>query len=200
MSPSVAGNSAYAASFPEGVLLDRDAFAQGLAREPVLEAAEDGMARIWFGWYGQPGEQSRILLGRGMGLFAVALGAEARGGESARREEVARLLADYNRARSPSGESSLSAIPAGATAEQQTAGAYRAALFWTSLEDQVGRENFAKAMRRYWIAMKGQPLDVPELRSALEAAAGRDFAQTFRTWLDRPGIPDDFRARYSAQP
>lgn len=199
-SSGAANDGLSAASFPEGVLLDRSAFARGLDSEPVLEAAEYGLARIWFGWYGEPNQESRILLGRGISLFAVALAAEARGGEAARRSQIARLYAAYQGSISRAGDQPLVNVPVDATLEQLSTDAYRAALFWAALEDLAGPDNFGRAMRRYWTATKDQPLEMDELRSALEAAAGRDFAPAFRTWLNRPGVPDDFRARYSAQP
>ena len=186
-----------AASFPRGVLLDRLALARGLNSAPVLEAAEYELANIWFGWRAQPDSESRILLGRGIGLFAVALAAEARGGASARQEQVGRLLRAYDRARREAADGPLLNVPINAARGLQSADAYRAALFFVALEDLAGRDHFAEALRRFWTDMADQELSAGELRSVLEAATGRDLADVFHTWLDRSGIPNDFRMRYA---
>src|SRR4029077_10629241 len=44
------GHDPGGASFPNGVLLDSHAFAQGLSDEGVLELAEYNLAQTWFGW------------------------------------------------------------------------------------------------------------------------------------------------------
>jgi hypothetical protein len=37
-----------------------------------------------------------------------------------------------------------------------------------------------------------------ELRSAVEAEAGRNLAGEFHAWLDHPGLPAEFRAHHAA--
>jgi hypothetical protein len=46
--------------------------------------------------------------------------------------------------------------------------------------------------------MAGQEIGSAELRSAVEAEAGRNLAGEFHGWLDHPGLPAEFRARYQA--
>jgi aminopeptidase N len=46
--------------------------------------------------------------------------------------------------------------------------------------------------------MAGREIGSDELRSAMEAETGQNLAPLFHAWLDRPGIPADFRARYAA--
>jgi hypothetical protein len=191
------GSGIDAASFPQGVLLDERLMAQGVDAEPVLERAEYEMARTWFGWYAKPSAESQILLGRGMSLYAVTRAEAARGGDAARAAAVARLLADYESARLRAEDGPLLRLPPDATPEKQTTHAYKSALFLVALEDSAGRGNFDGAVRRILRATTGKDIDVDELRSALEAATGHDFAELFRLWLNRPGIPDDFRQRYA---
>ncbi len=192
-----AGSGVGAASFPQGVLLDEHLIAQGVDSEPVLDRAEYELARTWFGWYAKPSAESQILLGRGMSLYAVTRAEAARGGDAARAGAVVQLLAGYESARLRTEDGPLLKLPPDATLERQTTHAYKSALLLAALEDSAGRANFDSAVRRILRATTGEEIDVDELRSALEAATGRDFAELFRLWLNRPGIPDDFRQRYA---
>lgn len=196
------GQDLSAASFPQGVLLGPRAFAQGIASEPVLRLAEAELVRTWFGWRVPLRPEMETLLGPGLGLFAVALAAEARGGQEARRLEIVRLLAAYDRARVPGGEGSLLRSPAESTPQQSAANAYKAALFLAALDDLAGQQNFESAVRRLQDAMAGRglSLSLDDLRSSLELSAGAEMADVFRLWLNRPGVPDDFRARYGPAP
>jgi aminopeptidase N len=161
--------------------------------------AEAELVRTWFGWRVPLRLETETLLGPGLGMFAVALAAEARGGQDARRLEIVRLLADYDRARVPGDDGSLLRSPAESTPQQRAADALKAALFLAALDDLAGQDNFETAVRRLQDAMAGRglSLSLDDLRSALESTAGTAMADVFRLWLNRPGIPDDFRARYS---
>jgi hypothetical protein len=200
LDPNEAGISAV--SFPLGVLLDRRALSQGLASEPVLRLAEAMLARTWFGWRVPLRPDAEILLGQGMGLFGVALAAEAREGDAARRREITRLVAGYDRARGRSEEPPMLGASGGYSTDQRSVTAYKAALFLVELEDAAGREKFEDAMRRIQSALVGRGLflSADDLRSALEGSVGQDFADVFRAWLNSPGVPDDFRMRYAAAP
>jgi hypothetical protein len=184
------------ASFPYGVLLDRGAFAR-ISSEPVLQLAEYELAHTWLSWWSRIRPDSEVLLSRGLGMFAVVLAAETREGQAARRAGVGRLLAHYDRARAHEGGGPLIAPPAAFTAGQRAVAAYKAALFCAALEDLAGRNPFDKAMRLLLEPMKGRQISYEELRASLEFATGGNLAGVFRTWLNRPGIPDAFRARYA---
>ena len=182
-----------AGSFPEGVLLDQRAIAQGMATEPVLRVAEYELARTWFGWRVRTDPEAETLLGRGIGLFAVVLAAEARGGDVARQREIARLIVSYDRGRS--------SVAYGDTRQLRVvSNAYGGALFFVALEDIAGKQKFSLALRRVIGAMADQEIGIEDVRSALEAETKRDLADTFRVWLNRPDLPADFRARYTAAP
>ncbi len=185
-------------SFPHGVLLDNQAVAS-LGTEPVLEVAEYELARTWFGWVARPEPHAQILLGQGIGLFAVVLAAEARGGEEARRAKVAALLAAYDRAHRQDAARPLIEVPARSTREERKLDAFQAALFFVALEDSVGADNMTSALRRMLRAREGVDLSMADLRSAMEAASGRDMAAMFHDWLDRLVVPDDFRTRYAGR-
>ena len=188
-----------AASFPEGVLFDRRAVTLGLASAPVLDLADYELARTWFGWHVRPRPEADLLLGRGMALFAALHAAEARGGSVLRREEIARLIMTYDEM-GPAADDKPGFGPAvGYSRAELTAKSYKAALFLLALEDIAGEEKFHRAVRRILSDMAGQEIGSDELRSAVESEAGRNLAGVFHAWLDRAGLPAEFRAREEAR-
>jgi hypothetical protein len=193
------GQNASAAAFPEGLLLGPAAFEQGLASEPVLRTAEEELVRIWFGWRVPLRAEASTLLGRGLRLYAIALAAEARGGEAARRQEIVRLLEEYDRVSAPGETELLLQPPPQSTRRELDADARKAALFLADLDDLAGQDRFERSLLEVQQAIAGRGLSVSldDVRSALEANTGMAMADEFRLWLNHPGIPADFRARYS---
>jgi hypothetical protein len=189
------GNIA-AASFPEGVLLDHDAVRLGVASEPVLDLADYELAHTWFGWHVLPQPQAELLLGQGMALCASILAAEARGGPAGRQRQIAQFIATYDRVGSADKKAGFGPA-SGYTREEVRAKTLKAALFLISLEDVAGAEKFDRAVRRILKVMAGREIGSDELRSAVEAETGQNLAPLFHAWLDRPGIPADFRTRYA---
>jgi hypothetical protein len=185
-----------AASFPEGVLFDHRAIELGLASDPVLDLADYELARTWFGWHVRPRPEAELLLGRGMALFAALHAAERRGGAAARQQEIVRLIATYDSLGAANGEKPGFGPAAGYSRQEATAKSYKGALFLLSLEEIAGEEKFHSAVRRILADMAGQEIGSAELRSAVEAEAGRNLAGVFREWLDHPGLPAEFRAHY----
>jgi hypothetical protein len=184
------------ASFPGGVLLDARAFAAGLSSEPVLELAEYELARSWFGWIVRPDPAAQILMGRGAGLYAVTLAARARGGESERDAAVADLVQRYQAARQRAADRPLLEPTTGYPHEQRVASGYKAALFFVALEERAGTEPLRRAMHRIVHDMAGNEVGAAELRSAIESETHQNFAEFFRVWLNRPGIPAAFLAAH----
>jgi hypothetical protein len=184
------------ASFPQGVLLDSRAISQGIAAEAVLQLAEYEMARTWFGWRVRPTPEAQILMGRGVGLFGLVIAAEARGSNQ-RRGMVLSLLDRYDAAQAIAPDKRLMEPPFGYSREERISTAYRGALFLVELEDLCGHNNLRSAFREITRTRAGAEAGYEELRSALESASKRDLADVFRNWLNRPGVPDEFRARYT---
>jgi hypothetical protein len=187
-----------AASFPEGVLFDHRGIALGLASGSVLDLADYELARTWFGWHVRPRPEADLLLGRGMALFAALHAAESRGGAPARQQEIVRLIATYDSLGTANDEKPGFGPAAGFSRQEATAKSYKGALFLLSLEEIAGEEKFHSAVRRILTDMAGQEIGSAELRSAVEAEAGRNLAVEFHAWLDHPGLPADFRAHYRA--
>jgi hypothetical protein len=187
------------ASFPEGVLFDHRAFAQGVANESVLELAEYELARTWFGWRVRPSPEAQILMGRGAGLFGLVVAAEARG-QDQRRRMVAFLLDRFDESKRTAADRQLLEPPVGYSRAERISTGYRAGLFFVALEDLCGRDNLRAAFRNMLQARANDDVAHEDLKAAAEAASGRELAEMFRAWLNHPGIPDDFRARYSNVP
>ncbi len=187
------------ASFPGGALLDSRAFAQGVANESVLELAEYELAQTWFGWRVRPSPAAQILMGRGVGLFSLVAAAEGRG-QDERHRMAAFLLGRYDESRRAATDRRLLEPPEGYSLAERISTGYKAALFFVALEDLCGRDNLRAAFQHILRARGGDEAGNEELRAAAEAASRRDLAEVFRIWLNRPGIPDDFRARYSSPP
>ena len=187
-----------AASFPEGVLFDHRAVALGLASDPVLDLADYELARTWFGWHVRPRPEADLLLGGGMALFAALHAAEARRGIAARQQEIARLISTYDGLGATSDEKPGFGPAVGYSRAELTAKAYKGGLFLFALEDIAGEEKFHSAVRRILTDMAGQEIGSDELRSAVEAEAGRNLAGAFHAWFDHPGLPAEFRARHAA--
>jgi aminopeptidase N len=138
-------------------------------------------------------------MGRGAQLFGLVVAAEARA-EDQRRQMVSSLLERYDAARRTAPDQPLIEPPSGYSTAQRITTGYKAALFFVALEDVCGRENFRAALTNIVRALGGSEAGSEELRAAAEAASGRNLAEMFRTWIGHPGIPEDFRARYTSPP
>lgn len=184
-------------AIPEGVLLDSRALAAGIASDATLELAEYELARTWFGWRGRLQTADQILMGRGAGLYGVVIAAEARSAQ-ARQRAVRSLLSRYDEARERAADVALNVPPANVSRQQRISTGYKAALFFVALEDLCGRENLRAAFHDLIGARGGDNVAEADLFAAAEAASHQSLGQLFRTWLNHPGVPDDFRAKYSA--
>jgi aminopeptidase N len=134
-----------------------------------------------------------------VGLFGLVVAAEERG-QDQRHRLAAFLLNRYDESRRAATDRQLLEPPVGYSRAERISTGYRAALFFVALEDLCGHDNLRAAFRHIVRARGGGEVADEELRAAAEAASGRDLAEMFRTWLNHPGIPDDFRARYSNPP
>src|SRR5260370_12161881 len=184
------------ASVPSGVLLDPRVMAQGLASSTVLELSEYELARTWFGWRLYPRLGAELLRGGGASLCALVVAAEARG-QAERRRTVESLRNRYDDSRRMAMDRALDEPPAGYPPAERLSTGYRAALFFVALEDLCGRDTFRAALFDMIQARSGYDVGMEDLRAALEAACHRDLSELFRAWMNRPGVPEDFRTRYA---
>jgi hypothetical protein len=201
--PQEAAEAPAGIGFPDGALLNSRAFALGVSSGSFLELAEHELAHAWFGQTVLARREADVLLTEALAEHATLVAAEARGGEAARRRHGALLLRWYDEHRRNFADTPLVSLRPDAPWEQRVFGYNKGALFYLALEDELGKEPVRRALARLIHAMGagGTPPErasagLHELRAAMEGETGRDLAGFFRAWLNRPGIPDDFRARY----
>jgi len=103
------------------------------------------------------------------------------------------------KARAIAADRRLMEPPFGYSRAERISTGYRAALFLVELEDLCGHDNLRAAFREMVRSRAGNETGYEELRAAVESASKRDLAEIFRSWLIRPGIPDEFRGRYATR-
>ncbi len=151
---------------------------------PKLAAAAPGLAASWLGYGQNPGfyEQQPPL--SAFPAFASALGQEAIEGPSSRAETIRRALR---------------MIPKSAVArkpEDPTVLRAKSFLFFYALEERYGRDAFHNAIDHMLSARKGRGFNLNDLIAAFEQETHQNVAEFVRLWMKRPGVPNDFRARY----
>jgi hypothetical protein len=118
--------------------------------------------------------------------------------DSAGRAVAVRALLEKLAAIAPGDtQKSLTAITRDDSVSMRDASHLRGELFYIALEDRCGAANVHQALARILRVMRGGAWSLSELRSAIEAECNSDLADFFHQWLDHPGIPDEFRQKYS---
>jgi hypothetical protein len=151
---------------------------------PKLAAAAPALAASWLGYGQNPGfyEQQPPL--SALPAFASALGQEAIDGPAARTETIRRALRMIPR----------SAVPR--KPEDETVLRAKSFLFFYALQDRFGRESFRRAINHMLSARQGRGFNLSDFIAAFEEETHENVAEFVRLWMKRPGVPDDFRARY----
>src|SRR5262249_9521105 len=70
-------------------------------------------------------------------------------------------------------------------------------LLFYALRDRVGVEAFQRALQHMLYARRRRGFNVSDLISALEQESPQPVGPFVRYWIKRPGVPEDFRSRYS---
>jgi hypothetical protein len=164
---------------PDSVMVD---LRGGMPRLAV--AAAPSLAASWLGYGQSPGfyEQEPPL--SALPAFAASIGREAALGADARAETIRRAL---------------QLIPEKAVArgpEEPTVVRAKSFLFFYALQDRYGPEVFRKAIIHMLQARKGRGLELGDLIAAFDQETNKDAAEFVRMWMKRPGVPEEFRARY----
>lgn len=186
-------------AIPAGALLNRQAFALGITSDAFLDLAEHELANTWFGQAIVPRRRVEPALGEGLIEYAVLVAAEARGGEAARRAQVALLLRRFDESRKQAADKPLLRIEPSDPFEQRIFGYSKGALFFVALEDQYGKENVRRALSRLVSSLRGEHFGFAALMSTLELETGQKLGEFFRLWLDQTGIPAEVRSRYEQE-
>ncbi len=142
------------------------------------------LAASWLGYAQNPGFYEQELPLSLLPAFAAATGREAAAGAEFRTETIRR---------------SLRLIPVKTEPRQhESADVMRAKsfLFFYALQDKYGREVFQKAIGHMLYARKERGFELSDLIAAFEQETHQNVAEFVRLWMKRPGVPEEFRARY----
>ncbi len=152
----------------------------------LVVAAAPSLAASWLGYAQNPGfyEQEPPL--SALPAFAASIGREAAEGTGAR-------------ARAESIRRALQLIPEKAAArrpEDATVGRAKSLLFFYALQDRYGREAFRRAISHMLYARREHGFELRDLIAAFDQETHESAAEFVRIWMKRPGVPEEFRARY----
>jgi len=151
---------------------------------PTLAAAAPALAASWLGYGQNPGFYQQQPPLSALPAFASASAQEAIDGPSSRAETIRRALR---------------MIPKGAVARNpEDANVLRAKsfLFFYALQERYGHDVFRRAINHMLSARQGRGFNLSDLIAAFEQETHQNVAEFVRLWMKRPGVPDEFRARY----
>jgi hypothetical protein len=163
------------------------------AGAPKLAAAvAPSLAASWLGYGQNPGFYEQVPPLSLLPAFAAAIGREALAGQSYRGDVIRRALSRIPR--------DSAARPAGTKMKEEDPNIVRAKsfLFFYALQDRYGQEVFRKAVTHMLEARRGRGFDISDLIAAFDQETHQNTAEFVRLWIKRPGVPDDFRARYES--
>ena len=153
---------------------------------PTLAArAAPSLAASWLGYAQNPAffEQRPPLTM--FPAFAAAIGRDAAEGGDSRGETIRRAL----RLIPPGGEKLQKE-------EDPTVLRVKSFLFFFALQDRYGQETFRKATQYMLYARRERGFELSDLIAAFEEQTHQNVAEFVRMWMKRPGVPEEFRARY----
>lgn len=139
------------------------------------------------------GNGVRVDAGRGnwaegLTTFMADYGFAERKGAAAAREMRLRWLREY--AELPRDrDAPLTDFRGRGHTASQVIGYHKAAMLFVMLRDELGRERFDAAIRRFWQGNRFRSVGWRELQEAFEAAARRSLAPFFSQWVERAGAP-----------
>jgi hypothetical protein len=149
----------------------------------IAAIAGPSLAASWLGYGRNPGfyEQEPPL--SALPLFAAALGREAAEGPDARLEMIRSALAE---------------IPlTGGSSQDPRILRAKSFLFFYGLRDRYGPDVFRRSIQHMLHARRGRGFDLDDLIAAFEQETHQNVAEFVRLWMKHPGVPEDFRLRYS---
>lgn len=150
----------------------------------LVTQAAPSLAASWLGYGQSPAffEQSLPLVM--LPAFAAAIARDAAEGGDARSETIRRALRLI-----PSGDK----LP---EKEDERVLRVKSFLLFYALQDQYGRDVFRKATQHMLYARRERGFDLNDLIAAFEEETHQNVAEFVRLWMKRPGVKEEFRARY----
>jgi hypothetical protein len=182
---------------PQTIFVHQAWIARGLKDKKFYEDANFELAYTWFGGVARVRFDEYPLP---MDAAAPYAGWEAQAheeGGDARNERIRWLLKDFDKQAEECKNKIVVPRPAGSQSCSYSASWSKSGLFFFALEDRIGRATFHHALKDMIQYRRGRDFSLEDLISATEAESHQAQGQFVREWLKHPGIPDDFRARYS---
>lgn len=130
------------------------------------------------------------------GALSVHASEALHGTGESRSERIADFLSEYDRDRAEAVERPTIALTDSDPQDRLQIGYVKMQLFLFALEDKCGQQNLTHAIHDMVYALRGEEYGYNDFRASVEQQCHQDLGGFFRTWLNQPGIPPDFRARY----
>jgi hypothetical protein len=168
-------------------MISQDTMVVDLSGGPPKLAAEaaPSLAASWLGYGQNPGFFEQKLPLALLPVFAASIGEDAAEGADARGETI---------------RNALRLIPTDGKPHQLESPAVLRAksfLFFYGLQDRYGQEVFRKATGHMLYARREKGFELDDLIAAFEQETHQNVAEFVRQWMKRPGVPEEFRARYA---
>ncbi len=155
---------------------------EGMPRLAI--AAAPSLAASWLGYAQNPGfyEQEPPL--SALPAFAASIGREAVKGADSRTASIRRVLELIPEKAATRGPEDPAVVRA------------KSFLFFHALQDHYGQDVFRKAISHMLYARQGRGFELRDLIAAFDQETNENAAEFVRRWMKRPGVPEEFRARY----
>jgi hypothetical protein len=185
-------------ALPETILVDQAWVARGLAEQKFYDDANFALAYTWFGGMARVAFDQYPLP---MDALAPYAGWEAQavedGGGGARAERIRSLIADFDKHAATCQEKIVLPLAAGTGGCTYSAAWTKSGLFFFALEDKIGCSPLHRALKSMLADRRGRDIALEDLIAAMDAESREPLGPSVRQWLKHPGIPEEFRARYS---
>jgi hypothetical protein len=142
------------------------------------------LASSWLGYAQNPGFYEQELPLSLLPAFAAATGREAAAGEESRTETIRRSLRLIPVKTEPHKQEDRDVLRA------------KSFLFFYALQDKYGKEVFRKGISHMLSARRARGFKLSDMIAAFEQETHQNVAEFVRLWMKRPGLPEEFRARY----
>lgn len=184
-------------ALPQTVFVHPAWIARGLKDEEFYRDANFGLAYTWFGGAAHVRFHEFPLP---MDAAAPYAGWEAKAkeeGGDARNARIRWLLSDFDKHTAECKDKVILPRPAGSQSCSYSAAWSKSGLFFFAVEDRIGREGFHKSLKNVVQYRRSRDMSIEDLISSIEGESHQPQAAFVRQWLKDPGIPAEFRARYS---
>ena len=157
----------------------------------LATAVAPSLAASWLGYGQNPGFYEQVPPLSLFPAFAAAIGREALIGPSYRGDIIRSALSRIPK------DSATDAV-ARTAAEGPEVVRAKSFLFFYALQDRYGPGVFRKATTHMLEARRGRGFDISDLIASFDQETHQNTAEFVRHWMKRPGVPDEFRARYES--